>query len=107
MTTTASAASVSMVERVARALCRAFVESRPNDLGPAGLWVERYWPDFKSQARAAIEAIREPTHGMNAAGGLRLEMEMFEEPEGTVFDAAGRIYACMIDAALAGRGDRE
>jgi hypothetical protein len=57
---------VSMIERVARAIATA-------ELGPKGEMEEYFWEKhrelFLAQARAAIEAMREPTDAMIMATG--------------------------------------
>lgn len=52
------------------------------------------------KARAAIEAMREPTAASVSAGAL-IPIQTFEGPEATVLsEEAGEIYRTMIDAAL-------
>lgn len=51
-------------------------------------------------ARAAIEAMREPTDSMSVNGGLELEEQMFAQ-QGLVFDGAKAVFQKMIDVALA------
>jgi hypothetical protein len=71
-----------MVERVARALC---INDRcdPELTAPEGGW--RLWEDA---ARAAIEAMREPTEAMMAAVNDHYR------------ERVGLCYGVMIDAAL-------
>jgi hypothetical protein len=95
-----------MIERVARALCRADncdPDHESSDPIDAGLWT-RYEPD----ARTAIEAMREPTEAMWEAGATELyghprekaeEWAKSEKYESWGFDAE-RAYQKMIDAAL-------
>jgi hypothetical protein len=85
-----------MVERVARALCRRQAE---RSAAPAlsewemGQHVDAWWPDCVDDARAAIEAMREPTNYMEtAAYGVR-------DPHSD-FTAPSTLYRAMIDAAL-------
>ena len=73
-----------MIERVARAI------ARPED------WDELkpHWHEvFREQARAAIEAMREPTKRMVDAG----------RDEDTLTGAIASVWAVMIDAALKGQ----
>ena len=53
-----------MVERVARAICEA--KSRVNECGPKAC--QPLCPWCVASARAAIEAMREPTQAMHRAG---------------------------------------
>lgn len=56
---------------------------------------------YLGDARAAIEAMREPTDAMKFAGGLKCEALMFEgEGSGVIFDDMGWVFGEMIDAAL-------
>jgi len=71
-----------MIERVARAICRA--EYGPGDAG---------WANQIPAARAAIEAMREPTEGMLDKGAVA-------EGDGNLAQQALNIWAAMIDAAL-------
>lgn len=80
-----------MIERVARALCKADgcdPDHESPDQIDAGI---KLWTRYVRDARAAIEAMREPTEAMSEAvkplGLCRTE------------DAA-EIYRAMIDAAL-------
>ena len=74
----------SMIERVARALCRH--EGLPENTRLDG---RPMWADFVPEARAAIAAMREPTKAMIAAG-LRYD----------ILSGADRMWPDMIDAAL-------
>ena len=56
-------------------------------------------------ARAAIEAMREPTEAMQVAGGLKYETMLFEgESTGVIFKDVGIAFTSMIDAALSPPG---
>jgi hypothetical protein len=95
-----------MVERVARALC----VRHGND--PDRLYVDRlghtrdypWWQSYVDDARAAIEAMREPTEAMEEAGEDLVEWDS-DDCSGASFalyregDAA-KFYTAMIDAAL-------
>jgi len=54
------ATDMGMVERVAREICK-----------NAGHVTDRHWQHYTNAARAAIEAMREPTERMIAAGAQR------------------------------------
>lgn len=59
-------------------------------------------------AKAAIEAMREPSDTMMVAGGLKCEAMMFEDDpqaSGVIFRDMGVVFTTMIDAAL--REDRK
>jgi hypothetical protein len=82
-----------MVERVARALCARHSDNETD----ADQWVidldnhpVRYWTSWKEDARAAIEAMHEPTEAMTFAGQQ-------QKLSGTGDVRA--IYQAMIDAA--------
>ena len=100
---------VTMVERVARAICWASgydPDGRDEDTLPENEsidgWLNCY--GFKPEARAAINAVREPTHRMTVAGHTALD-----ETEHTQTKALGHlmgrmafvdVWQAMIDAAL-------
>ena len=75
-----------MIERVARAIClaRGGLDPDAKQIGSKAL----VWEAFSDQARAAIEAMREPTDAMKAAAS---------EPKNSDWD---EIWHPMIDAAL-------
>jgi len=80
----------SMIERVARAMCISD-EMDPDSPGIGGIEnAPAYWVHYAGMARAAIEAMREPTDGMVEAG-----------------NRMGCIptYSRMIDAALSEEGE--
>lgn len=81
-----------MVEKVARALCRqvSSLESECNCEDCHG------WPEWKRHARAAIEAMREPTLEMNTAGFNEWLIWQDQGP----CSASYPVYQAMIDAAL-------
>lgn len=77
-----------MIERVARAICRAGI------CGPRAHLDEQeslHWRKFQPEARAAIKAMREPTH------------EMIMSPDGNS-GCAEEVWAAMIDTALRPEG---
>lgn len=82
-----------MVERVARALC-SFLGLDPDEIIPGGV---PCWTWHTEQARAAIEAMREPTAAMVEDG------DCHNRAEGSTiecFENVRTIYRAMIDAAL-------
>lgn len=87
-----------MIERVARAQHRAHYE-RGRRLYPDGAWelLDRFQREnWLFSARAAIEAMREPSEAMSTAGKHAVKGcdSTFER------DIAETAYAVMIDAAL-------
>ena len=99
-----------MVERVARAM-----EPNAFAIHDRGYTRQDYWADSypaerafinaektvsraRKKARAAIEAMREPTVTMLLDGGTTLISGGSYEP--TAADGAAAVYASMIDAAL-------
>lgn len=99
-----------MIERVARAMC-AEVERWTDATEPQPVWktlgfasreafVDNAWPNYASQARVAIEALREPTDDMIAAGIAEAD----ECTDGQTICAIcipEHAWPKMIDAALA------
>jgi hypothetical protein len=90
-----------MVDRVARAL---FAKEFPNEGDPlwtaetGGLGDREYWFGL---ARAAIEAMREPSEMMASFGGMVCYCADCQEAAGTVDSiTAAATYRAMIDAAL-------
>lgn len=94
-----------MIERVRSAILAAmrahgevvYVDATPRSDGTFRLDGDF---DLAALARAAIEAMREPTDSMSVNGGLELEEQMFAQ-QGLVFDGAKAVFQRMIDAALA------
>lgn len=83
----------SMIERVARAICRAGITGPKDHLNEQE---NSNWRKFESEARAAIEAMREPTERMCEAADWTQQSEVKQ-------------YQWAIDAALiwpAGSADR-
>lgn len=55
----------------------------------------------RRKARAAIEALREPSPQMCVAGGQKCEAMLFEgEGTGVIFTDMGTVFTTMIDAIL-------
>jgi hypothetical protein len=98
-----------MLERVARALVEGghmgvslgFTETRPNDFGSVPLLRARDTERALAAARAAIEAMREPTEAMMEALHDALDEEAFVPAiNGNRDGALDRAIGKMIDAAL-------
>lgn len=85
-----------MIERVARAICAKEYED-PNELtnsypdGP----MYPVWKDFEWCAKAAIQALREPTEAMVEAFDTDVDAWISEKIEDPM-----HLYKVMIDAAL-------
>jgi len=77
-----------MVERVARVLC--WKNGMNPDLTLGGDGENFLWHEYEDEARAAIEAMREPTQGMIEAGCAECDYD----------DWVPRIYKAMINEAL-------
>lgn len=88
---------MSMIERVALAI---FKVDYPDDENIDGLFWERKGSFYIEQARAAIEAMREPTDAMVLAGSVYYQdswrKDHAREDTSTVY-----IWSDMITAALA------
>ena len=84
-----------MVERVARAICRANGED-PDEPGygflGGGAPTSYAWQGYASHARVAIQAMREPTESMTAAA--------YAEPAVALTPFAPHYWRRMIDEAL-------
>ena len=88
-----------MVERVARAIWDARESSFPARLRVR--FEDRLTSEVFDMARAAIEAMREPTEAMMVAGGkVDVGHAWCAAGERIVDDSAGDVYRGMIDAAL-------
>jgi hypothetical protein len=92
---------MTMVEKVARAIViaqfrRQYIGTLKN-IG-AMIEIDKVWPEFANEARAAIEAMREPTDEMIEAHSYRNHGSIKER---THF-AADAIHSChaLIDGAL-------
>jgi hypothetical protein len=81
---------MNMIERVARAICAAHGYRDP--------YIEATWPKYELHARAAIEAMHEPTIDM------LLKAEVSEAKHGPIgCVTADMAYRAMITAALEGK----
>jgi len=97
-----------MIERVARALCRVNnLESRAR----AGInvmydsdWLQyenASWKNHENEARAAVDAMREPTEEMVTAGLAKVDEPSYMVTRGYIADHDLRIgWRAMIAAAL-------
>ena len=86
---------MSMIERVARAIC--WANGMDPDLTLGGDGKNFLWREYVSQARAAIEAMREPTKAMTESGAYGSG----EDSENAALGAWG----AMIAAALSEEGE--
>lgn len=89
-----------MLEKVARAICRPVYEMsmRGQTPGVIDKYIEINWPNHLDQARAAVEALREPSEGMVEAGSFAVEADVI-----TTFQAirsAKDAFTAMIDHIL-------
>lgn len=88
-------AEMTMVERVARALCLQEGED-PNQETPYHPKVTHLWQHYVPSARAAIEAMREPTREMLAVG----KRSSCADDIYLTVDEVSAIYSAMVEAAL-------
>lgn len=86
---------MTMIERVARALCQQ-VHGFGGSESEISSAVDRFWTNHVSDARAAIEAMREPNEAMIPAGNI----PMPALGQGITFNSADKVWRDMIDAAL-------
>lgn len=95
-----------MVERVARALAALQIrvvnrwEKPPPTDEKVAAGVEYAWPDFVPQARAAIEAMREPTQLMLDASATAIVKEARRQDFAIYFHEMAEGWRAGIDAAL-------
>lgn len=84
-----------LIERAARAL----YQSAPHDFDPNQMVQAATWPDLVEQARAVLQAIREPSEKMVAAGSFA---GAFDIPDGrySASEEAQKVWEAMIDTAL-------
>jgi len=96
----------SMREKIARAICTYMEAGFPTR-------VQMEWGELSAPARAAmfaradavLDALMEPTSGMELAGGLKYEAMWFENDDaftGVIFTDMGAIFRAMIQAARDG-----
>lgn len=90
---------MTMIERVAKALYENFFtdEWPPADAPDLGMDAD----NFRKAARAAIEAMREPTEEMIKRGHLCDPLGVDVKAGGEAEDVYGTTWRAMIDAALA------
>lgn len=84
------------LERAARALARFSVQSEAHFPYISKTEAERSWQAYVPQAKAVLEAIREPSEAMVRLGGCRMD-------DGGDSDAV-LVWQAMIDAALTETG---
>ena len=87
---------MSMIEKVARALAREYISHHGEESAATDDYIEGNWPLFAREARAAIEAMREPTDGMLQAGAKGSGEDSLGVAEGA--------WQAMIQAALSEEG---
>jgi len=85
------------MRRVADAI-KAFEASWLLDTGSVNSSGEMY---RMGKARAAIEALREPSDRMKAAGAYRIEMAERDAGQPSMTTRAGSVWGSMLDAAVA------
>jgi hypothetical protein len=89
--------SESMIDRVARALCLANGEDPDKPSGVFGVW----WKSYRDEARAAIEAMREPTEEMMESAASEFTFQSGHwGPETTRETIQKAVFQRAIDAAL-------
>lgn len=89
---------MSMVERVARAIC--WKNGMNPDLTLGGDGVNFLWHEYEGQARAAIEAMREPSGKMVSHLVVNNNWESMPNAPYRQFIDPVAAYKIMIDAAL-------
>ena len=102
-----------MVERVSRGLARVSAERMmAADPGvflrfwdSVDYYVSQNWTKYERDARAAIEAMREPTEEMERAGDETGCFVGSDEDVGYHGRKAGIVFSAMIDAALSPKGE--
>lgn len=94
------------LEQVARGLARRILNEETGVLCITGeakaaleRSVDRLWPECVKDARAAIEAMREPTEAMVKAGE-RVVDDHFDHWDPGRFHGIGEAWNAMVDAAL-------
>ena len=94
------------VECAARAIWEASgrpLKAQDTTPGEGGLDPEAGWESFLPHARAALQAIREPSDEMIEAGAEIVRNVHVEETEQAFASDAANTWRFMIDAALTGR----
>lgn len=89
-----------IIERAARAICEHW-GMRPDAVGDG--WVGPAWMIWQSHARAAVEAIREPTREMIAAGHSHVAFSDDGLSMTELEAQPGIVWRHMIDEALRAR----
>lgn len=97
-----------MIERVARAICQSAFDRGVYDRVTCGdalglsqrqVTVDDMWQLHRAEARAAIEAMREPTDAMCEAGAIYYH-DNYQEGRAKEQTTAQPIWEAMVDAAL-------
>jgi len=95
------------LERAARALCELHIRNvRRHDTALSELEkmlpgsVNYAWEDFLPQARAVLQAIREPSMAMKLAGAQKITAQMPRVGPQADYDAANDSWQAMLDTAL-------
>lgn len=97
--------SETMIEKVARALCEAEGMNPDHESNEDMDEAAKLWTTYRHLARAAIEAMREPTAAMKLAGADKHNGYYHTEEQAR--DDSGLIFTAMIDAALSAPNSTE
>lgn len=91
--------SENMVQRVAIAIATSHLNDPPDSVCVFDFYAltETVADQYYAMARAAIEAMREPTHGMMLTG---LNCDAWVNAEGNAVQMLSGTFSAMIDAAL-------
>ncbi len=87
------------IEKAARAMCKVVEDAHPTGLSKT--WIDECWPAYEPQARAAFEALREPTNAMIKMGEFNLMGCEGDQCE----DRALHTWKTMIDEILKGKSN--
>lgn len=102
MTKTDQAGTQSMVRRVAEALALADLDDETREIVNIDAHMEHVGEHYEELARAAIEAMREPTEEMAAAWFIE-DTRVQNEP--VLLKSAQMVWGAMIDEALSEEGE--
>ncbi len=93
-----------MIERMARALAANFFdEDDGSESGPMSnrqVYIDEAWTGFMGDARAALQALREPTETMTEIGASHWWVEIDGPTSDRKLQVASGSFTAMIDAAL-------
>lgn len=92
------------LEKTARAICRASMTD-PETIDPADMdiLVDQWWMEHKDSARAALEALLEPSGGMIDAPRKIILDDRMRANARTKAGVAFDVFRAMIQAALDGK----